>query len=210
MGMKDAMDIRAGHVLKIDGAACKVISHEIRGTGKFGKTIHLRLKRLTDSHLLEKSVKAEERVEDVETRHVKLQYLYRDGDRFMFMNNETYEEVALPAQAIGKQETFLKENTEVDAIYSGDKPITLEFPKTVELRVVRTAPGVKGQADTTYKEAELENGLKILVPQFIKEEEVVRVNTDDLSYIDRVTVKSLKTGGEFKEKEKEKEKGKES
>ena len=196
MGMKEAMDIRAGNVLKIDGAACKVISHEIRGTGKFGKTIHLKLKRLTDSHMLEKSVKAEERVEDVETRHVKLQYLYRNGDQLMFMNNETYEEVALPAQAIGKQETFLKENTEVDAIYSGDKPISLEFPKSVELKVVRTAPGVKGQADTTFKEAELENGLQILVPQFIKEGEIVRINTEDFSYLDRVTVKSLKSGTE--------------
>ena len=192
MGMIEAAEIRAGNVVKMEGVISKVLSHEIRGTGKFGKTIHFKLRSLTDGHSLERSVKAEERVEQVETHYVKLQYLYRDGDRFAFMNNETYEEISIPAKAIRKQEIFLKENSEVTAVCIGDNPLTIEFPRTVELKVVRTAPGVRGQADTTYKEAELENGLKILIPQFVKEGEGVRVNTEELSYVDRVTTKSLK------------------
>ena len=193
MGVREATEIRLGNVIRIDGAPCKVISHEIRGTGKFGRTVHLKLKSLGDSHLIEKSLHGDEKVEEVEIRHVKLQYLYKDSDRFVFMNNETFEEVPIPVKAIGKQEIFLKENSEVTAIYVGEKPLTVDFPKTAELKVVSAPPGVKGQADTTYKEVELENGLKILVPQFVKEGEVVRVNSEDFSYLDRVTTKSMKT-----------------
>jgi len=193
MGLRGATEIRLGNVVKIDGTVAKVISHEIRGTGKFGRTVHLKLKSLLDGRFIEKSLHGEEKVEEAEIHHVKLQYLYKDGDQFVFMNNETFEQVPLPAKAIGKQEIFLKENTEVTAIYIGDKPVNIDFPKTVELKVVSAPPGVKGQADTTYKEVEVENGLKVLVPQFIKEGEIVRVNSEDFSYLDRLTTKSLKT-----------------
>ncbi len=192
MGVKEATEIRTGNVLKIDGVISKVISQEIRGTGKFGKTVHLKLKSLADSRFIEKSVRAEEKVEDVEIRYAKLQYLYKDGDDFVFMNNETFEQFPISIRTIGKQEVLLKENMEVNAIYIGDKPATIEFPKMVEIKVSSAPPGVKGQ-DSTYKEVELENGIKILAPQFIKEGETLRVNSDDFSYVDRVTVKSMKS-----------------
>lgn len=193
MGLKEATELRVGHVIKIDGTVSKIISQEIRGTGKFGKTVHVKAKGLIDGRYLEKSLRVEERVEEVEVRHVKLEYLYKDGDQLILMNNETYEQFPIPAKAIGKQEILLKENTEVSAIFMGDQPVTIEFPKVAELKVVSAPPGVRGQADTTYKEIELEHGLKILAPQFIKEGEIVRVNTEDFSYLDRVTTKSLKT-----------------
>ena len=197
MPVKDATEIRLGNVLKVDNAVSKVIAQEIRGTGKFGKTVHLKLKSLTDGRFIEKTYRAEERVDAIDVHFVKLQYLYRDGDAFYFMNNQTYEQFPLSAKAIGKQEILLKENMEVNAIcLDDDKPISLEFPRQVELKVTSTPPGVKGQTDTTYKEAELENGLKILVPQFVKEGETIRINTDDFSYLDRVTTKSLKSGSE--------------
>lgn len=195
MGMKDSTETRVGNVLKIDGVTSIVLSQEMRGTGKFGKTVHLRLKNLADGRLIEKSLRAEERVEEIEVHHAKLQYLYRDGNDFHFMNNETFEQFPLPAAAIGKQDVFLKEGMEVSALTVEEKPVSLEFPKIAELKVLSTAPGVKGQSDTTYKEAELENGLKVLVPQFIKEGETVRINTEDFSYLDRVTVKTMQSKG---------------
>lgn len=189
MGMKDATETRVGNVLKIDGVISLVLSQEIRGTGKSGKMVHLKLKSLADGRLIEKSLRAEERAEEMEVHHTKLQFLYRDGDDFYFMNNETFEQSPLPAKAIGRQEVFLKEGMEVSALTIDDKPVSLEFPKIAELKVTSTAPGVKGQSDTTYKEAELENGLKVLVPQFVKEGETVRINTDDFSYLERMTVR---------------------
>ncbi len=205
MGIKDATETRVGNVLKIDGVISSVISQEIRGTGKFGKTVHLKVKSLADGRIMEKSIRAEERVEEIEVHHAKLQYLYRDGEQFYFMNHETYEQAPLSAKIIGKQEVFLKENMEVDALCIDDKPVSIEFPKIVELKVLSTPPGVKGQSDTTYKEAELENGVKILVPQFVKEGETVRVNTDDFSYLDRVTVKTMQPKADPRESSKEKQ-----
>ena len=190
--MLEATEIRVGNVLSIDGKSYKVLHQEIRGTGKFGKTVHLKLKNVEDAGTIEKSYRAEEKVEDVEIHHVKMQYLYREGEQFVFMNMESYEQFSVSAKAIGRHEAFLKENMELGAEFALGRICTLNFPRVVELRVTSTAPAIKGQGDSTFKEAELENGLTMLVPQFVKEGETIRVNSEDLSYLDRVPTKSLK------------------
>ena len=190
--MLGATEIRVGNILKLDGKTCKVLSQEIRGTGKFGKTVHLKLKNLEDGNMQEKGIRAEDKVEDVEARRVKMQFLYREKDQLIFMNMETYEQFPLPAKTVGHQEVFLKENMEIDVFFAEGKPVSVDFPKMAELTVTNTPPPLKGGSDSTYKEVELENGLKILVPQFVKEGEKVRVNVDDLSYVERVTTKSMK------------------
>ena len=197
--MKEATEIRVGNVLRVDQRICKILSTEIRGTGKFGKTVHVKLKSLQDGNMLERSWRAEDRVEEVELHRVKMQYLYREGAQFVFMNMETYEQFSLPVTVVGKQEVFLKENMEIDVEFVEGKPLSIAYPKIAELKVTSAPPPVKGGSDSTYKEVELENGLVILVPQFIKEGETVRVDVDALTYIDRVTVKSM--GGEYKAKE---------
>lgn len=205
-----ATEIRQGNVLNLEGKPCKVISYEMRGTGKFGKTVHLKLKNLEDGHVLEKSIRAEDKVEDLELQQAEMQFLYRENDQFIFMNMETYEQLPLSAKAVGKQEVFLKENEEINMMLLDGKPLSVNFPKIVELAVVTAPPGIKGQSDTTYKEVELENKLKILVPQFVNEGERVRVNVDDLTYIDRVTTKSLSTGRHEEKPKEEKTKDKEN
>ena len=100
MGTKGATEVRVGNVLKLDGVIAKVISQEMRGTGKFGKTVHLKLKSLTDGRFIEKTYRAEERVDAIDVQFVKLQYLYRDGDAFYFMNNHTYEQFPLSAKVM--------------------------------------------------------------------------------------------------------------
>lgn len=194
-----ATEIRTGNVLKIDGKSCKVLAQEIRGTGKFGKTVHLKLKGIEDGHILEKSFRAEEKVENVEVHPIKLQYLYRDGEALVFMSNDNYEQHSISAKAVGKQGIFLKENMEITILFEGEKPVSVDFPKFVDLKVAMAPPGIKGGQDSTYKEIELENGLKILAPQFIKEGETVRVNVEDLSYMERLTVKSMKSEAPIQE-----------
>lgn len=186
-----ASDIRVNNVIHVDGKSCKVLTQEIRGTGKFGKMVHTKLKSLEDGHILEKSFRADDKVEDISVHFVKMQYLYRESDQFVFMNMESYEQFSISAKAVGKHEVFLKENEVIEVLFGEGKVLSVVFPKIVELKVTSTAPGVKGQGDSTYKEAELENGLKILVPQFVNEGEKIRVNTEDLSYLDRVPLKSL-------------------
>ena len=118
--------------------------------------------------------------------------LYREKDQLIFMNMETYEQFPIVAKAVGKQVAFLKENLEIDVLFAEGRALSIDFPKIAELKVANAPPPVKGGGDTTYKEVELENGLKMLVPQFVKEGERIRVNVEDLSYLDRVTTKSLK------------------
>jgi elongation factor P len=189
MSAKEATEIRVGNVLKIGSTACKVISQEVRGTGKSGKVVQLRLKNLQDGNISEKSFRAEEKAEYIDVQHATLQYLYKDGDLYMFMNNSTYEQFPLSAKVIGKQEILLKENMEVNAICVDDRPLSIEFPKSVELKVTSAPPGVKGGGD--FKQIELENGLQVLAPQFVNEGESVRIDTDDFSYLERVTTKSM-------------------
>lgn len=185
-----ATEIRVGNIIKLDGKLFRTLSYELRGTGKFGKTVHLKVKGLEDGNMQEKSIRAEDKVEDVDVQRVKMQYSYKEGDQFIFMNMDNYEQFSISEKAIGKQAIFLKENLEIDVFFAEGRALSVDFPKTAELKVVSTAPGLKGGGD--FKEAELENGLKILVPQFVKEGEKVRVNVEDLSYLDRVTTKSLK------------------
>ena len=190
--MLEATGIRVGNIIKVNGKPCRLLFQEIRGTGKFGKTVHLKLKNLEDGHILEKSLRAEEKAEDLNAQRIKMQFLYREKDQLVFMNMETYEQFSLSEKAVGKQAIFLKENLEIDVLFGEGMPLSIDFPKIVELQVTSAPPPVKGGSDTTYKEVELENGLKILAPQFVKEGEKVRVNVDDLAYLDRVTTKSLK------------------
>ena len=161
---------------------------EIRGTSSGKRFIK---NEKPEDGVIEKSFRAEDKVEDVPVRVIKMQYLYREGEQFVFMNMENYEQYTISSKAVGRHEVFLKENETIEVLFGQGKVLSLNFPKLVELTVTSTAPGVKGQQDTTYKEAELENGLKILVPQFIREGEKIRVHTEDLSYYERVTVRSM-------------------
>lgn len=190
--MKTGAEVRVGNVIRVDGKICKIVTQEMKGTGKFGKTAHLKLINLEDGNTLERSFRADDKIEDVDVHHTKMQYLYKDGEAFVFMNMETYEQFTVPGSTVGKREVFLKENTEIDVLFGEGKALSIEFAKAVELKVTSAPPPVKGGSDSNYKEVELENGLKMLVPQFIKEGESVRINVEGLSYMDRVTTKSLK------------------
>ena len=183
-----ASDIRVGNVIRIDGKLCKVLTQEIRGTGKFGKSAMLKLKSLEDGHVIEKKMSADANAEEVDVHVVKMQYLYREGDQFMFMNMENYEQFSLSSKAVGKHDVFLRENEVIEVLFGEGKVLSIAFPKIVELKVVNTS---KQQASANFKEAELENGLMVLVPQFISEGETIRLNTDDLSYMDRISVRSM-------------------
>jgi elongation factor P len=184
-----ASDIRVGNVIRVDGKLCKVLTQEIRGTGKFGKSAMLKLKSLEEGNVIEKKLPADSQAEEVEVHVVKMQYLYREGDQFSFMNMENYEQFALPSKAVGKHEVFLKENEVIEVLFGEGKVLSIAFPKIVELKVVSTPKGLG--SDANFKEAELENGLMVLVPQFVSEGETIRLNTDDLSYLERVSVKSM-------------------
>lgn len=188
--MLNASELRVGQVLRIQNGLWKVLSQEVRGTGKFGKTVHAKLKNLEDGNSAEKSFRYEEKLEDVEVHRVKLQFLYEDGDRLIFMNSEDYTQPGIPAKALGKQRIFLKENSEIETLMVDERILSIEFPAVSELKVISAPEPMK--AENTGKEIELENGLKVIAPQFIKAGDDVRIDTETFAYLDRVTSKSMK------------------
>ena len=108
------------------------------------------------------------------------------------MDPESFEQVSIPREAIGTAEKFMKEGMKITVELLGEEPLTVQFPKIMELKVAATGPGIRGGHDvSTLKPATLENGLEILVPQFVETGDAVRVDTEKVKYVDRVTTKRV-------------------
>ncbi|RKY32152.1 MAG: elongation factor P [Candidatus Omnitrophota bacterium] len=186
--MVSASEIRVGQIIKLKGALWKVIEAEVKArTAQFSSHTYIKLQNLKTFHTMELRVSPEEKFEDVEVEQIEMDYLYTDGKNFYFMHPETYEQFEIPSSMIGEFKDFLKEGMKVKIeVYEGN-PIGVVIPESVELKVVSTGSGIRGDSDATWKSATLENGMEILVPQFIKEGDIVKVSPRTKEYIERVS-----------------------
>ena len=153
--------------------------------------IELKLKDIHFGHFADRRFKHADKLEDVELTKRSMEFIYSDADSCFFMDPETYEQVGIPRAAIGQTEKFLKEGTKAAVELVGEEPVSIQLPKAVELKVASTGPGIREGQDNTMKPAVLENGLEILVPQFIETGDRVRVDTEKFKYIDRLTLKTV-------------------
>ncbi len=145
------------------------------------KLKHMRLGRVIDN-----TFRAGEKVELVDFEDKRMQYLYHD-DRFHFMDLDTYDQISLSAEEVGDARDFLKENIEVEILFINDSPVTVELPNFIELQIVKTDPGIRGDtASGGSKPATLETGAVVQVPLFVKEGEKIRVDTRSGEYVERV------------------------
>jgi elongation factor P len=147
-----------------------------------------KLRNLVTGKVLDYSFKSGEKIEGADTSKQKAQYLYADDLGAHFMNNESYETVAVPRSISEDKIGYLKEGTEVILMYFEENPISIELPVKVDLKVMETPPGIKGDTSSGgSKPAELETGLIVNVPLFINNSDVIRVNTETGEYTERVT-----------------------
>lgn len=181
-----ATDIRERNMIKVDGKICQVIERAIAGTGKFGKTVHFKLKSIEDGHTLERRFRAEEKVDRVDVERHPMEFLYKDSEYLVFMDQESYEQFSLPAHNVGNTADFIKENTKIDVLFHENKPIHIDFPSSIEMLVGSAPPPSGSGQDTTWKEVELENGVKVLAPQFIKAGDKIRVDVAQRKYLERI------------------------
>ena len=185
--MTTTNDLRNGMVLEIDGILYSVVEFLHVKPGKGGAFVRTKLRNLSTGRIIEKTFNAGEKVKDVRIDKIKAQYLYNTGDEYHFMNVETFDEIAIPARLLEGIADLLKENTVVTIDFKESEPIGVELPTFVDLEVVETAPGVKG--DTVSggsKPAKLETGRVIQVPLFIEVGMIVRVDTRTGEYVSRV------------------------
>lgn len=187
-----ASEVKAGTALQLDGKLYKVLE-AIRhsGSGQMQGFIELKLYDVRFGHFAERRFKHTDKLEDVELRKRPMDFLYADNEQGYFMDPETFEQVSIPLRSIGTAVQFMKEGMRITVELLGEEAVAVQFPKVVELKVAATGPGLRGEHDNTLKPAKLENGIEIMVPQFVETGDTVRVDTEKIKYLDRVTVKRI-------------------
>ncbi|MBI4369701.1 MAG: elongation factor P [Elusimicrobia bacterium] len=194
-------EVKTDDVVRLEGVLYKAVFMNLHaGAGKSGSMLHAKLRNLDNGHLIERRFNPTDRIEKMAIDRVKMQFLYEEGDNLVFMNQESYEQVSLKRAAIGAARAFLKEESVLPVQLHEGAPIAVEFPEEVELRVASTGEGLRG--DATFKEAVLENGLTILVPQFVREGDTIRVTVETQEYRDRIRERTGQEKQVFKQPQK--------
>lgn len=181
-----ASDLKTGRIFKDLGVPFQVVKYEHVKTARGGATVRVKAKNLLNGNVLEKSWGSAERIEDADVTRGNLQYIYKDGTGFIFMNPSTYEQITISEEIVGDAAKFIKEGETVQVLYFEDNPISIEIAKSMTFEIQYTEPGYKGNTVTnTYKDATLVNGTVIKVPTFIKIGDIVKVNTETGEYVSK-------------------------
>lgn len=186
--MASTSDIRNGMCIEMNNDTYIVVEFQHVKPGKGAAFVRTKLKSLTTGRVLDHTIPAGHKVEDVRVERRKFQFLYTDGEKYHFMNAETYEQTFLPETMI-ENPSLLKEGTEVDILYhaANETALTLEMPQYIILEVTYAEPGVKGDTATnTLKPATVETGAEVRVPLFINVGDKVKVDTKTGAYMERV------------------------
>lgn len=185
--MIDVNDLRKGVTFEYDDQLWKVLEYSHNKPGRGNATIRVKLRNLRSGASMEKTFQSGDRVEDVRLDYHNVQYLYKDGDLYYFMDTETYEQPALGRSSLGDAVDYLKDGLEVKlTLYEGEA-LDLEMPVAVELEVTESEIGIKGDTATgATKLATMETGLKVQVPLFVNVGDTIRVETATGRYLTRV------------------------
>ncbi len=186
--MASTSDFRNGLVLNIDGDLWTITYFQHVKPGKGGAFVRTKLKNVLTGAVVEKTYRSGEKVVDVRLERRPVNYSYSDGQLYYFMDAQTFEMIPIGKQVIGDDQLqYLKENMECEGLVHDEKVIAVDLPQFVELTVVETDPGLRGDtAQGGTKPAKLETGAVVTVPLFIEEGEVIRVDRTEAKYLTRV------------------------
>jgi elongation factor P len=181
-----ASQLRPGIALRYEGQKYKVVGCEYHsGQGKMGGVAHVRLQSLATRTFRELSLRAELKLETLPVEKQSLEFLYADADHSYFMDPQSYDQIGIDNALIGPASRFLAPGLQLPVEFVDGQPINLLFPDIIEMGIAATAAPVHGQQDNTWKTARLENDVEVMVPQFIKTGDRIRVNVGSLTYVDR-------------------------
>ena len=184
----NANDLRPGMVIKHNGELFSIHKAEHRTPGNLRAFVQARMRNLRTGALIDHRFRSEDTVEKANLDEIEMQYLYSDGDSYYFMNTQNYEQIGLHKSVIEDRSSYLVPDVVIKVQLFEGRPVDIELPATVDLRVVETEPGIKGASATNVtKAAKLETGLTVQVPPFIGEGEVIRVDTSEGKYLERAT-----------------------
>ncbi len=185
--MPSTNEFRNGLKIEMDGEPYVMVEFQHVKPGKGGAFVRTKLKNLKTGRVLDKKFRSGESVDAPDIIQKQMQYLYRDGDMYVFMDTSDYEQTPLPKVNIGENVKWLKEESICDIMFHNGEAISVELPTFVELAIAKTEPGVKGDtAAGGNKPAELETGASVNVPLFLNEGDVLKIDTRTGEYIERV------------------------
>jgi elongation factor P len=179
-------DLKKGVMVELDGAPHQVVESSHMATGRGGAVMRTKLKNLVTGAIFDKAFRASDKLTSADVTKVNMQYLYADADSYYFMNQDTFEQTELGRQLVGESGSYLKEGAKAIVMYFGERPIGVDIGNNVFLQVTSTEPGVRGDTATSaLKPATLETGRELMVPLFINEGDVIKVDTRDGRYLER-------------------------
>ncbi len=183
----DTSQFRNGLKIELDGEPYVIVYFQHVKPGKGGAFVRTKVKNLKTGRVLDRRFRAGEKVELADVEDRRMQYLYQDGEQLVFMDGESFEQIPFSLEQVGDAKQYLKENLDVDVLFYRGRPINIDLPAFIEAAVTHCEPGMKGDtASGATKPAVIETGATVQVPLFIKEGEVIRVDTRSGQYVERV------------------------
>ena len=184
--MIDVNDLRKGVTFLLDGNLYKVLEYAHNKPGRGNATIRIKARDLRKGNTLEKTFQSGDRVQDIHLDFHNVQYLYRDGDMFTFMDMQTFDQPSVKKDLVGDYASLLKEGMEVKLTYYDNEPIDIELPTSVDLKVVQADVSVRGDTATNLtKKVTTETGLEVQVPNFVNVGDTIRIDTRTNTYLTR-------------------------
>lgn len=185
--MIDVNDLRKGVIFEYDGNLYRVLEYTHHKPGRGNAIIRVKMRNIRTGSTIEKTFNSGDRVQDIRLDYHNVQYLYNDGDMYYFMDADTFEQPAVPSSLVGDSAGFLKEGMEVKLTFYQSEALDIELPTSVDLKVVKAEAAVRGDTATgVTKKVVVETGASVDVPMFVKEGDVIRVDTRTGSYVTRV------------------------
>ncbi len=179
-------DIKNGMTIIIDGNLCQIMEFQHVKPGKGSAFVRIKLKNLRTGAVVENSYNTNIKIERAKIDHNPMQFLYTDGDNYVFMNTETYDQIEVPSSKLEQEKRFIKEGLEIQLDYYEGELIGITLPEKIEFEVVETEPAVKGNtANNAMKDAKIETGYTVKVPLFINQGEKIIISTSDGKYSSR-------------------------
>ena len=179
-------DIKNGMTIIIDGNLCQIVEFQHVKPGKGSAFVRMKLKNLRTGAIVENSYNTNIKIERARVEHNPMQFLYVNGDNYVFMNTETYDQVEVPGNKLESEKKFLKEGLEIKLDYYEGELIGVTLPEKIEFEIVETEPAVKGNTtNNAMKDAKIETGYTVKVPLFINQGEKIIISTSDGKYSGR-------------------------
>ena len=184
--MITASQLRPGSAIRYQGQPYKVVAVEYHpGQGKMGGVAHARLQNLDTGTFWEHSLRSELKLDEISLVKRPMEFLYADSDQCCFMDPQSYEQTEVPRAVVGERAAFLEAGMVLAVECVEGRPVSVLFPDVLEVKIADTAPPTHQQPDSAFKPATLANGIEMMVPQFVKTGDLIRLNLETMKYMDR-------------------------